>query len=53
MASSDWQIAKPQRGRPKAELPDVNIKTGGQSILLKYWQPLKLLAAIMLSRQEI
>ena len=27
MASSDSQIDKPQRGRPKgAELPDVNIK---------------------------
>ena len=33
MASSDSQIDKPQRGRPKrAELPDVNIKTGAQSI---------------------
>ena len=31
MASSDSQIDKPQRGRPKrAELPDV--KTGAQSI---------------------
>ena len=29
MASSDSQIDKPQRGRPKrAELPDVNINTG-------------------------
>ena len=33
MASSDSQIDKPQRGRPKrAELPDVNIYTGAQSI---------------------
>ena len=33
MASSDSQIAKPQRGRPKrAELPNVNINTGAQSI---------------------
>ena len=30
--SSDSQIDKPQRGRPKkAELPDVNINTGVQS----------------------
>ena len=34
MASSDSQIDIPQRGRPKrAELPDVNINTGVQSIL--------------------
>ena len=33
MASSDSQIDKPQHGRPKrAELPDVNINTGAQSI---------------------
>ena len=33
MASSNSQIDKPQRGRPKrAELPDVNINTGAQSI---------------------
>ena len=33
MASSDSLIDKPQRGRPKrAELPDVNINTGAQSI---------------------
>ena len=33
MASSDSQIDKPQCGRPKrAELPDVNINTGVQSI---------------------
>ena len=33
MASSDSQIDKPQRGRPKrAELPDVNINTGAQSV---------------------
>ena len=33
MASSDSQIDKPQLGRPKrAELPDVNINTGVQSI---------------------
>ena len=33
MASSDSQIDKPQRGRPKrAELPDVDISTGAQSI---------------------
>ena len=33
MASSDSQIDKPQRGRPKrAELLDVNINTGTQSI---------------------
>ena len=33
MASSDSQINKPQRGRPKrAELLDVNINTGAQSI---------------------
>ena len=33
MASSDGQIDKPQRERPKrAELPDVNINTGVQSI---------------------
>ena len=33
MASSDNQIDKPQRGRPKrAELSDVNINTGAQSI---------------------
>ena len=33
MASCDSQIDKPQRGRPKrAELPDVNINTGAQSI---------------------
>ena len=44
MTSSDSQIDKPQRGRPKrAELPDININTGAQSIntewaLLKGWQ---------------
>ena len=33
MASSDSQTDKPQHGRPKrAELPDVNINTGAQSI---------------------
>ena len=33
IASSDSQINKPQRGCPKrAELPDVNINTGAQSI---------------------
>ena len=33
MTGSDSQIDKPQRGRPKrAELPDVNINTGAQSI---------------------
>ena len=33
MASNDSQIDTPQRGRPKrAELPDVNINTGVQSI---------------------
>ena len=33
MASSDSQIEKPQRRCPKrAELPDVNINTGAQSI---------------------
>ena len=33
MTSSDSQIDKPQRGRPKrAELPDVNINTSAQSI---------------------
>ena len=33
MASSDSQIDKPQRGRPKrAELPDVNINIAAQSI---------------------
>ena len=33
MAISDSQTDKPQRGRPKrAELPDVNINTGAQSI---------------------
>ena len=33
MASSDSQIDKPHRGRPKrAELPDVNINTGAQSV---------------------
>ena len=33
MASSDSKIDKLQRGRPKrAELPDVNINTGAQSI---------------------
>ena len=33
MASSDSQIDKTQRGRPKrAELPDVNINIGAQSI---------------------
>ena len=33
MTSSESQIDKPQRGRPKrAELPDVNINTGTQSI---------------------
>ena len=33
MASSDSQINKPQNGHPKrAELPDVNINTGMQSI---------------------
>ena len=33
MASSNRQIDKPQRGRPeRAELPDVNINTGAQSI---------------------
>ena len=43
MVNSDGQIDKPQRGRPKrAELPDVNIYTGAQSInfesaSLKWW----------------
>ena len=33
MASSDTHIDKPQHGRPKrAELPNVNINTGAQSI---------------------
>ena len=33
MTSSNSQIDKPQRERPKrAELPDVNISTGAQSI---------------------
>ena len=33
MTSSESQIDKPQRGYPKrAELPDVNINTGVQSI---------------------
>ena len=33
MASSNSQIDKPQRGHPKrAELPDININTGVQSI---------------------
>ena len=33
MASSDSQIDKPQRGRSKrAELPNVNVTTGAQSI---------------------
>ena len=33
MASINSQIDKPQRGHPKrAELPDVNINTGAQSI---------------------
>ena len=33
MSSSDSQIDKPQRGRlERAELPDVNIDTGAQSI---------------------
>ena len=33
MASSDSQIDKPQHGRPKrAELSDLNINTGAQSI---------------------
>ena len=32
MVSSDSQMDKPQRGCPKrAELPSVNINTGGQS----------------------
>ena len=36
MASSESQIDKAQRGRPKrAELPDVNINTGAQSIILR------------------
>ena len=33
MASNNSQMDKPQHGHPKrAELPDVNIKTGTQSI---------------------
>ena len=33
MAGSDSEIDKPQCGRPeRAELPDVNINTGAQSI---------------------
>ena len=33
MASGDSQIDKPQRGHPRrAELPDVNLNTGAQSI---------------------
>ena len=33
MESSDSQIIKPQRGHPeRAELPDININTGVQSI---------------------
>ena len=33
MESSDSQIDEPQRGRPiRAELPDVNINTGAQSM---------------------
>ena len=36
MAGSDSQIDKPLRGRPKrADLPDVNINTGAQSIILR------------------
>ena len=35
MASSDSQIDKPRRGCPKrAELPDVNIDTGVQTLIL-------------------
>ena len=38
MASSDSQIDKPQRGRPKrAELPDVNINTGTVKSAYKPW----------------
>ena len=38
MASSDSQIHKPQRRRPRrAELPDVNINTVAQSINAENW----------------
>ena len=59
MASSDSQIDKPQRGRPKrAELPDVNINTGTQSInteraskiqaTVEYWITTKLIVCLRL-----
>ena len=36
MASGDSQIHKPRHGYPRrAELPDVNINTGVQSIILR------------------
>ena len=39
MESSNSQIDKPQRGHPKrAELPDVNINTGAQSIILSFFK---------------
>ena len=42
MASSDSQIDKPQRGRPKrAELPDVNINTGSLFKFMRIQQLLK------------
>ena len=43
MASSDNQIDKPQRGRPKkAELPDANINTAAQraSLILTLMSPI-------------
>ena len=50
IASSDSQIDKPQCGHPKrAELPDVNINTGAQSInteraSLIFWKEYKSLS---------
>ena len=36
MAGSDSQIDKPQCGHPKrAELPDVNINTGMQALIVR------------------
>ena len=43
MVCSDSQIDKPQRGRPRrAELPDVNINTGAQSVTERALNPKRL-----------
>ena len=54
MASSNSQIDKPQRGRPKrAELPDVNTNTGAQSNNTLIIAPIKSFLLIVVRKLSI